>query len=43
MAWFLHSFKSKRHKKTAGVSGGFWEIRTFYLVTFLELSTASGA
>jgi hypothetical protein len=34
MERFLAELVSKTHKKTAGVAGGFWEIRTLFLGTF---------
>jgi hypothetical protein len=42
MERFLAKWLSKTHKKTAGVAGGFWEIRTFFR-DVSELSTADGA
>jgi hypothetical protein len=37
MKIYLADLKSKTHKKTAGVAGGFWKIRTFCLGTFRTL------
>jgi hypothetical protein len=37
MERFLAEWLSKTHKKTAGVAGGFWEIRTLFQGRFRTL------
>jgi hypothetical protein len=37
MELFLAELLSETHKKTAGVAGGFWEIRTFVQGRFRTL------
>jgi len=40
MSWwgsYIQKNKSNKHKKTAGVAGGYWKVRTFVSGTFRTL------